>query len=259
MKKTFLSLLLALAFLLPASAQRTLTGTITDASGEPLPGAAIKVVGSQAGFITDVNGRYEIQGVKFPVKVVISYIGYADTELDLTGNEPTPYQIILDNSKNLLDEVVVVGFGTQKKSTLSGSVGVVDGSTLNQRPVVSAANALQGADPSVYITTSNGGPNSSASINIRGSLSLNGGSPLVLIDGVEQYYAHKREFNKFFKKKNYLSYVSRVNSTYPSGSNNIKTSTGRKVQILLIVDWIGLANYYKSLGYKTATSNLTDF
>ena len=109
MKKTFLSLLLALAFLLPASAQRTLTGTITDASGEPLPGAAIKVVGSQAGFITDVNGRYEIQGVKFPVKVVISYIGYADTELDLTGNEPTPYQIILDNSKNLLDEVVVVG------------------------------------------------------------------------------------------------------------------------------------------------------
>ena len=185
MKKTFLSLLLALAFLLPASAQRTLTGTITDASGEPLPGAAIKVVGSQAGFITDVNGRYEIQGVKFPMKVVISYIGYADTELDLTGNEPTPYQIILDNSKNLLDEVVVVGFGTQKKSTLSGSVGVVDGSTLNQRPVVSAANALQGADPSVYITTSNGGPNSSASINIRGSLSLNGGSPLVLIDGVE--------------------------------------------------------------------------
>ena len=83
--------------------------------------------------------------------------------------------------------------------------------------------------------------------------------PPILIDGVEQYDAHKKEFNQFFKKKNYLNYVSRVNSTYPSGSNNIKTSTGRRVQILLIVDWIGLANYYKSLGYKTATSNLTDF
>ena len=81
--------------------------------------------------------------------------------------------------------MVVVGFGTQKKSTLSGSVGIVDGATLNQRPVVSAANALQGADPSVYITTSNGSANSSASINIRGTLSVNGGSPLVLIDGVE--------------------------------------------------------------------------
>lgn len=83
--------------------------------------------------------------------------------------------------------------------------------------------------------------------------------PPILIDGEEQYYTHKKEFNIFFKKENYIRYVSKVNSTYPSGPNNIKTHKGRKVQIHLIVDWIGLANYYKSRGYKTATSNLTDF
>ena len=185
MKKLILFLLLWPAFLLPAEAQRTLHGKISDAGGDPLPGAAIKVAGTETGFIADTDGRYEIRGVRFPARIIVSYIGYADTEIDLTGNEAVPYDIVLDDSKNILDEVVVVGFGTQKKSTLSGPVGIVDGATLNQRPVVSAANALQGADPSVYITTSNGSANSSASINIRGTLSVNGGSPLVLIDGVE--------------------------------------------------------------------------
>ena len=185
MKKTFLSLLLALAVALPALAQGTLTGKITDSSGEPLIGAAIKVAGTTQGFITDFDGNYEITGVKFPAKVVVSFIGYADTEIELTGNEKSPYNIVIDEGQNMLDEIVVVGFGTQKKSSLSGAVGIIDGAKLEGRPVVSAANVLQGADPSVYITTSNGSPNSSASINIRGSLSVNGGSPLVLVDGVE--------------------------------------------------------------------------
>ena len=185
MRKKLLFLLLSFLLFIPAEAQQILRGTISDSSGSPLPGAAIKVAGSDKGFVTDINGVYEIRGVRFPARIIVSFIGYADTELELTGNEPVPYNIVLDDSKNLLDEVVVVGFGTQKLSTLSGSVGVIDGTTLNQRPVVSAANALQGADPSVYITTSNGGANSSASINIRGSLSVNGGSPLILIDGVE--------------------------------------------------------------------------
>ena len=171
-------MLLTLLFFYQAEAQQILRGTISDSSGAPLPGAAIKVAGTDKGFITDVYGVYEISGIRFPARIVVSFIGYSDTELELTGNEPVPYNIVLDDSKNLLDEVVVVGFGTQKLSTLSGSVGVIDGATLNQRPVVSAANALQGADPSVYITTSNGSANSAASINIRGSLSVNGGSPL---------------------------------------------------------------------------------
>ena len=185
MRKPFLFLLLLLSFSFSAGAQHSLKGTVSDSGGDPLPGAAIKIVGTDSGVITDANGAYETPLLRFPARIVVSYIGYSDTEIELTGNEPIPYNIVLDDSGNLLDEVVVVGFGTQKRSTLSGAVGIVDGSTLNERPVVSAANALQGADPSVYISTSNGSANSSASINIRGTLSVNGGSPLVLIDGVE--------------------------------------------------------------------------
>ena len=84
-----------------------------------------------------------------------------------------------------MDEVVVVGYGTQRRANLSGAVATISGKDLNARPVVSAANALQGADPSVNITFGTGSPESSYAINIRGSISLNSGSPLVLADGVE--------------------------------------------------------------------------
>ena len=84
-----------------------------------------------------------------------------------------------------MDEVVVVGYCTQRRANLSGAVATISGKDLNARPVVSAANALQGADPSVNITFGTGSPESSYSINIRGSISLNSGSPLVLADGVE--------------------------------------------------------------------------
>ena len=188
MKKAILSILLAMGITASLHAQNThaLSGKVTDSSGEPLIGATLKV-DSQDGLVTltDLDGNYKLPAVKFPAEITVSFVGYADTKLQLNGSEKLPYDIQLGDSQNLLDEVVVVGFGTQKKSTLSGSVGIVDGKTLNLRPVVSAANALQGADPSVYITTSNGSANSSVSINIRGTLSINGGSPLVLIDGVE--------------------------------------------------------------------------
>jgi len=187
MKKIFIFFLLIFAALGSMSAQepKSLSGMVVDSNGDPLPGAGIVVKGTTTGFITDFEGNFTITGVDFPTTVIVSFIGYLDKEVVLTGSEKSPFQIQLSDTDNVLDEIVVVGFGTQKKVSLSGAVGVVDGTTLNQRPVVSAANALQGADPSLYVTTSNGSPNSTASINIRGNLSLNGGSSLVLIDGVE--------------------------------------------------------------------------
>lgn len=191
MRKLFLSILLALTAFVGVAAQNvhSVNGKVTDSSGEPLIGAAVFVVGTNQVVSTDLDGNYQLTGVQFPATLKISYIGYSDTEIQMTGAEKLPFDITIADSQNLLDEVVVVGFGTQKKSHLSGSVGVIGGEKLNNRPVVSAANALQGADPSVYITTSNGSPNSSASINIRGTLSVNGGSPLVLVDGVESELA----------------------------------------------------------------------
>ena len=168
-----------------AQTTKTISGTVTDAKGEPLIGASLVVAGTTQGFLTDLDGNYVLENVSFPAKIVVSYIGYSDVEVEMTGNEVSPYKIVLDDSANILDDVVVIGYGTQKKTSLSGAVGIVSGKELNARPVVSAANALQGADPSVNITFGTGSPESSNTINIRGGLSLNSGSPLVLADGVE--------------------------------------------------------------------------
>lgn len=168
-----------------AQAPRTIRGIVTDSTGEPLIGASLMVAGTTQGFLTDLDGNYELAGVSFPAKIIVSYIGYADTEIEMTGKEPVPFNIMLDDSQNVLDDVVVIGYGTQKRANLSGAVGTISGKDLNARPVVSAANALQGADPSVNITFGTGSPESGYNINIRGTLSLNSGSPLILADGVE--------------------------------------------------------------------------
>ena len=165
--------------------EKTVAGKITDSQGEPLVGASLMIAGTSDGFITDLDGNYSLSGVSFPAKVIVSYIGYTDIELELTGNEGMSYNIIMDDTMNILDDVVVIGYGTQKRANLSGAVGIVSGKDLNARPVVSAANALQGADPSVNITFGTGSPESGYNINIRGALSLNSGSPLILADGVE--------------------------------------------------------------------------
>ena len=168
-----------------AQAQRTIRGTVTDSSGEPLIGASLMVAGTTQGFLTDLDGKYELTGVTFPAKIIVSYIGYSDMEIEMTGKEKAPFNIMLDDSQNILEDVIVIGYGTQKRANLSGAVGTVSGKDLNARPVVSAANALQGADPSVNITFGTGSPEAGYNINIRGTLSLNSGSPLILADGVE--------------------------------------------------------------------------
>ena len=170
----------------PVSPGKAIRGKVTDSQGEPLIGASLMFKGTNQGCLTDVNGEFELpSSISLPVTVTVSYIGYSDTELAITGNEPQPFTIVIDSSQNLLDEIVVVGYGTQKKSSLSGAVATVSGKVLNARPVVSAANALQGADPATNISFGTGSPEGSYSINIRGTLSLNSGSPLVLADGVE--------------------------------------------------------------------------
>ena len=183
-KKLFLSVLLS--FLGTALlAQARFEGTVVDESGEPLIGVGLLITGTQNGTFTDIDGRFVFEKPNFPLNLTVSYIGFDDKNITLTGNEPQPYTITLSNTQLALDEVVVVGYGTQKKSSLSGSVSIVSGKEINARPVVSAANALQGADPSMNISFGTGSPEGGYNLNIRGTISLNGGSPLVLADGVE--------------------------------------------------------------------------
>ena len=113
----------------------------------------------------------------------ISFIGYVTQEIKVAGK--TEFNVQMSEDAKALEEVVVVGYGSQKKVNLTGSIGKVDSKVLESRPITSTTSALQGTIPNLQITNSSGEPGQSASINVRGTTSINGGSPLVLVDGVE--------------------------------------------------------------------------
>lgn len=178
---TFLVLLIP-AF---ALAQSSLRGVVTDTDGEPLIGASVQVTGTNQYALTDNNGAFSIGNVRYPAQITVSFMGMSDKVMNLTGTEPMPLSVVME-SENVLDELVVVGYGTQKRVNLTGAVSVIDGKELNSRPVTNTAMALQGADPSLVLTTSSGSIDGTHySVNIRGKLSLNSGSPLILVDGIE--------------------------------------------------------------------------
>jgi len=158
-----------------------MSGVVVDANGEPVIGASIVVKGSTMGTITDFDGNFEIDAAK-GAKLQFSYIGFKSQELAGTTN----MKVTLAEDNELLEEVVVVGYGTQKRVNLTGAVATVDQKTIASRPVPSPVQALQGADPSLNIVQASGDPTAGYSMNIRGASSLtSGASPLVLIDGVE--------------------------------------------------------------------------
>ena len=165
-----------------ANGKDKITGVVTDGNGEPLIGANVKLRNKKTGAITDIDGRFELEASSSDV-LEVSYIGFAPQEIKV--NQKRNFNIVLGEENNELNEVVVVGFGSQKKVNLTGAVAVIDASKTQGRPVASAAQALQGLDPSVNIGINSGKANSDYSIDIRGAASLNGSTPLILVDGVE--------------------------------------------------------------------------
>lgn len=160
-------------------------GTVVDKTGMPIIGASIVAQGTSNGTITDLDGNFVLT-VKVGTVLKISYVGYKDKLT--TINNSDPLKIVMDEDTETLDEIVVVGFGTQKKVNLTGSVAMVDSKELSSRPVTNATQALQGMVPGLQISNSNGSLESSSSINIRGTGTIgqgSSGSPLVLIDGME--------------------------------------------------------------------------
>ncbi|MCM1110648.1 MAG: TonB-dependent receptor [Clostridium sp.] len=158
------------------------SGSVVDETGEPLIGASVIVEGTQQGVSTNIDGKFTIPKVKIGSKIRVSYVGYKEAVAEWTGSN---LNITLAPATNSLDEVVVVGFGVQKKADLTGAVSQVKmEDVVGDRPVINAAAALQGAIPGLMISGGSG-PGQSKSLKIRGDLSLNGGSPLVLIDNVE--------------------------------------------------------------------------
>jgi len=161
------------------------SGVVKDANGLPLPGVTIKVKGTNKGVLTGNNGSYRIEAVDEQAVLVFSFIGYVVQEVPVAGQ--TQVNVVLIEESSKLNEVVVVGYGTQKKVNLTGSVANVGGEELNKRPVVSAAAMLQGTIPGVQVNQGSGEPgNEGVSIRIRGNGTFSGAgsNPFVLIDGV---------------------------------------------------------------------------
>lgn len=185
-KKLFFLISLFLLCVMPALAQNRVdvSGTVVDTDGEALIGASVIVKGTIDGTITDVDGHYQMDCPSDAV-LVVSCIGYVSQEVNV-GNGGV-LNITLEQDTRLLDEVVVVGYGVQKKVNLTGSVSSVSSKDLDDIPVANATNLLQGRLPGVTLT-SNGGQagNDTPEIRVRGIGTLSGhNDPMVLIDGVE--------------------------------------------------------------------------
>ena len=160
---------------------KTVTGVVTDQYG-PVTGANVVVKGTTRGTITDIDGKFSIDNVPSGAILQVSYIGYMEQEIKV-GNQ-TNLNIQLKEDSQSLDELVVVGYGVQKKADLSGAVATVPTEVLMDRPVVNVGQALQGSVANMNVTIGSGQATDSPSFNIRGTTSLNGGDPLVVIDGV---------------------------------------------------------------------------
>ena len=157
------------------------TGVVKDANGDPIIGANVTVKGESIGTITDIDGRFILNAPSDAV-LQITYIGYVAQDVKIDNRKEVVVTLMEDTET--LDEVVVVGYGTQKKVNLTGSVGNVSLDDLGNRPITNASNALQGTVSGVYALQRSGQPGSDGSvINIRGVGTLNNSDPLVLIDG----------------------------------------------------------------------------
>ena len=195
MKRIFiLSLFTVLLSILSLQAQveskgatRPIKGVVIDKmTDEPIIGASIAVKGTATGTITDFDGQFTIEAATGQY-LQISYIGYESYEQRVAANNDM-YRITLAEATSELDEVVVVGYGSQKKVNLTGAVSVIDQKDIVGRPTPNMATALQGIDPALNLTMSAGGPGAGYEFNIRGVASINNSSttkPLVLVDGVE--------------------------------------------------------------------------
>lgn len=178
MAKLF-TLFFTIAFSINASAQ--ITGKVTDASGDALPGVSIKLKGTTTGAITDLDGNYRVaasEGI-----LIFSYTGFATQEIAIEGR--SAIDVVLTEETTTLEDVVVVGYGAQKKKDITTAVVIIDEKSIKNRPMVSAAEALQGKAAGVQVVQPSGKPGGDIAVRVRGATSvLAGNEPLYVVDGV---------------------------------------------------------------------------
>ncbi len=177
-----LCLMAMLAIAVNAADTITISGVVKDEAGEPLIGVSVKVKDTSKMTVTDLDGGFSLSGVNEGDEIVFTYVGYHSAAVKADRNR---MEIILKENASILNEVVVVGYGTQKKVTLTGAVETVSAKNFQDKAVSNPALALQGVAPSLVVTRSTSRPgNEGIGMQIRGMTSVNGGNPLLIIDGV---------------------------------------------------------------------------
>ena len=164
-------------------AQSTVQGTVNDESGEPIIGASVKVQGTNDGAITDMNGNFSVKASS-NATLTVSFVGYLTQNVKVAGK--TNITVVMKEDAQMLNDVVVVGYGTMKKSDISGSVASVNAADMLKRTPTNIAQGLQGAAPGVMVTMQDGAPDANAAVRIRGVATINGNAaPLYVVDGVQ--------------------------------------------------------------------------
>ena len=183
LQKPLVFLFLLCLFPLGAMAQSIVKGTVNDEAGEPIIGATVKVEGSNEGAITDFDGNFSVNAAS-NATLNISYVGYVTQQVNVSGRSNINVTLVEDT--NTLDDVVVVGYGTMKKSDISGSVATINREQMERKVPVNVAQALQGAAAGVMVTNQDGAPGTKSAIRIRGIGTINGtAQPLYVVDGVQ--------------------------------------------------------------------------
>ncbi|WP_343522052.1 TonB-dependent receptor [Pedobacter sp.] len=168
-----------------AFAQTTVTGTVKDNKGITLPGVSVRIKGTQIGTVTDDNGKYTIKGTNGNSVLVFVYVGYATKEIAVTGK--TVINVTIEDDAQGLDEVMVVGYGTQKKSTLTGAVAQISSEDIMKSPTPNPTNSLIGRLPGLQAVQTSGQPGADAStLKVRGVATYNNSSAIVVVDGIER-------------------------------------------------------------------------
>ncbi|SFG03601.1 TonB-linked outer membrane protein, SusC/RagA family [Salegentibacter agarivorans] len=162
--------------------QQPITGEVIDEKGIPLPGASVNILGTNVGVITDFDGEFSIRAEQGDT-LKVSYVGFRPYEIVVTNDYELEIQLETDASQ--LNEVVVVGYGNKRKGNLMGAVGHIDAADIALRPAADITSSLQGLLPGLNVQMNSGDPTAAPDINVRGFNSINGGGPLVLIDGIE--------------------------------------------------------------------------
>lgn len=181
----FMVLCMLFAALAAKAQTATVTGVVLDTDG-PLPGASVYVVGTQNAVVTDFDGNFTLSNVNAQKAVLkVSYVGYEDKEVKLEGRT-SGIEIFMEANNTMLEEMVVIGYGTQKRGNLTGSLSSIESSAIERVPVANVGEAIIGRMPGVQVTTPDGSPDAEVTVRVRGGGSITqSNEPLVLIDGFE--------------------------------------------------------------------------